>query len=114
MPIHFCPECQNLIAFGIKDNELQIQCRTCGFETQYNETVLVTKTYRRDDNIRFGSIPAEIIYDNTLKRTIHYTCPNDNCETHKFPEQKEAVLYRESDINLKRITICAVCHTKWN
>lgn len=114
MPLHFCPECQNLITFGEKEGELQIQCRTCGYEAPSDETVLLTKTYKWDEGVRFGGLPAEIIYDPSLKRTIHYTCPNEKCETHQDADKKEAVFSRESESNLKQIIVCAVCHTTWH
>lgn len=71
-------------------------------------TMIFSKTYvesSENDDLQF------MRYDNTLARTKTYICINQNCETQKDPNLKEAVLTKKPDGQLTYI--CTVCNTDW-
>lgn len=113
MPLHFCPDCQNILTFGQQDQELLVRCRICGYEGPCNDTVLYTKNYRQGGGINLTLHNEDVIYDNTLPRTIHYNCPNDKCITHTNQDKKEAVFVRDNNSNLQQAIVCVECHTRW-
>ena len=45
-----------------------------------------------------------------LPRTKLYVCRNKNCNTHKNPQLKKAIFFKENN-NLRYI--CSVCKTYW-
>lgn len=113
MPLHFCPDCQNMLIFGLQDHELFVRCRICGYEGPCQETILLTKTYKQGTKTLGELSDENVIYDRTLKRTIHYNCPNGSCITHKDEDKKEAVFARNSMNNLQQVMVCTLCKTKW-
>lgn len=113
MPLHFCPDCQNILTFAQQEQELIVRCRTCGYEGPCQETVLYSKNYRHTASQSSVNTNPDIIYDNTLKRTIHYECPNGSCITHSNADKKEAVFTRDNQSNLQQAMVCVACQTKW-
>lgn len=112
MPLHYCPECQNILIFAQDGSNLIARCRICGYSGASQTTILSTKTYQKSQ-VKQNQTNSDVIYDNTLERTIHYTCPNQDCITHKNNSKKEAVFTRDSEINLQRAMVCVECQTKW-
>ena len=88
-------------------------CRNCGFKLNIERTILLYKLdYKSNDDNSF--LEKNVIYSNdpALPRTKDYTCKNESCVTHKKPNLKEAVFYRDNDTyNLSYI--CAVCNFGW-
>lgn len=113
MPLHFCPDCQNMLTFAQQDQELLVRCRTCGYEGPCQETVLHTQSYRQGGDVGLNRVREDVIYDSTLKRTIHYQCPNADCATHTDSSKKEAVFVRDTNVNLQQAMVCCSCRTKW-
>ena len=88
-------------------------CRNCGYKLNIEKTILLYKIdYKSNDDNSF--LEKNIIYcnDPALPRTKDYTCKNESCITHKKPNLKEAVFYRDNDTyNLNYI--CTVCNFGW-
>ena len=104
---------------GQKNNEININkesyfyCKSCG----YNEKIpkkqfIFSRGDEKKDDI-YNSKFINFKYDNTLPYSKNYNCINNSCVTHKHPEQKMAVFYRQKgSYNIKYI--CTVCNNYWN
>ena len=53
------------------------------------------------------------ILNNSLLRTKNYICPNKNCESHKTPEIREAIMEHISYNSFIVKYICCVCGIEW-
>lgn len=90
-------------------------CNNCG---NYNNIPDETVIFNLKDKI----IDKEIITntylnfknDDTLPFTKRYTCINKDCSTHKNPEIKKAVFYRQNKNTYNLKYICTICNYYWN
>ena len=67
-----------------------------------------------NENVKINTIEDNkiIAADRTLPRTRDYNCKNLECSTHKNPNDKEAVFYREGN-NYEVNYICTKCFFGW-
>jgi len=94
---------KNLKAFFI--------CSNCGnYEEIKDETLIAGKYFEINNK---NSDFTDYIYDSTLPITRNYICHNKNCDSHKNPEKKQAVFFRDLN-SYKIIYICKTCKTSWN
>jgi len=107
----FCPECNSLLYFIEEENILYISCRTCGYKDQTDEKLIEKNIYKNVHHMNIENI-SYFRYDNTLSRTIHKKCPNEDCLSHKDTKLQEAVFYNDPD-SMKLVYICVVCNTEW-
>lgn len=110
--MQFCKECENKLFPIEEDLKLWNKCLDCGFKEEYNETVIDRKIYKNNNSIEIET-NKYLIYDPALPRTIHKTCPNQSCVSHKKPELQEAVFIQDS-ITIKLTFICVNCNTEWS
>jgi len=92
------------------DDNLYSSCKRCGFREEFVDSIVETHIY--GENLSKMEIPTNVIYDNTLCRTIHKKCPNPECITHKKPELQEAVFVNDKD-TLIVTYICVHCKKMW-
>jgi DNA-directed RNA polymerase subunit M/transcription elongation factor TFIIS len=109
--MQFCPECQNKLFPSEEDGTLWNKCRNCGYKAEYTQSLIEKKVYK-SSALRSIEINKYMVYDPSLPRTIHNTCPNRECITHKKPELQEAV-YIQDPNTIKLIYICTQCQTEW-
>ena len=87
-------------------------CKCCGYNELIPDKMFIFSRgdEKKDDlyNYRFLNYK----HDNTLPYTKKYNCINDKCITHKEPEKKLAVFYRQSGYNIRYI--CTICDKYWN
>lgn len=90
------------------DNDVFFYCANCGnAEKVAPKTLICSRTSKKRTNL-FSNL--DMLYDNTLPHTKKYVCDNKKCDTHKNPDIKDAVFYKNNGL----ITfICAVCKTDW-
>ncbi len=92
-------------------------CNHCGFfEIIPPKTIIFSQKMDSESPDTTSFITEDykyMIYDNTLPRTKNYTCKNQQCKTHKTPNLKDAVFFRENIINHQLIYMCAVCEHYW-
>ena len=106
----FCPECCFLLHYHETDGVLYNNCKNCGYDEKSDETVISTSIYKKNI-IENTKLSKYSIHDNALLHTIHYVCPNKNCDTPKNKELKDAVLYNKDDLQI--VYICTVCKSEW-
>ena len=51
--------------------------------------------------------------NNSLMRTKNYICPNKDCQSHKNPELKEAIIEHVTYNSFIVKYICCVCNHEW-
>lgn len=87
-------------------------CNTCN-----NNDIIVPGTLLlvKTDNINLlKHVNSDIKINNpTLLQTRNYICPNEKCETHKFPELRHANMERISHDSYKIRYICKICKIEW-
>jgi hypothetical protein len=104
----------------INDDEINVfdksyyYCNNCGYtDTIKNNTIIYNKKTNQIDNEIIKKNYLNYKYDNTLPTTKNYNCINEKCKTHKNPEIKNAVFYRNSLVNYNLIYVCSVCDSFW-
>jgi len=109
--MQFCKECDNKLFPIEEDNHLWNKCIDCGFKEEYNDSIIDKKNYKNKDTVSVDNNKF-IIYDPTIPRTIHKTCPNKNCISLEKPELQEAV-FIQNPVTIKLTYICVNCNTEW-
>lgn len=109
--MQFCKECENKLFPFEEDKKLWNKCVDCGFKEEYIEFIIDKKNYKNKDTIS-SYVNKYLIYDTTIPRTIHKTCPNKNCISIEKPELQEAV-YIQDTVTIKLTYICVNCNTQW-
>lgn len=113
--MHFCKNCENMYYIklgGEEANELIYYCRNCGDENTNIGTkdIFVSRTNLKPvDNNYVNIINEYTKYDPTLPRVTNVTCPNSDCAK----SNKEIIMIRYDDKNLKYVYLCADCDTTW-
>lgn len=95
----------------VSDKKLYEYCKNCGYKEENKDYVIYNKSYSSSIGHENG-VRKYLAHDNTLARTIHYKCPNDECASHKDDEKKEAVFFNDHG-SLKLVYICTECNTEW-
>jgi len=98
---------------SVVNKDSYFYCKSCGYNKKIPEKMFIFSRgdEKKDDlyNNRFINNKN----DNTLPFSKKYNCINDNCLTHKNPEKKMAVFYRQkSSYNIRYI--CTICDSYWN
>jgi hypothetical protein len=110
---------------NIKNNILQIfddvsitnaqfKCDNCNFTKNITETTLLYQINVDNDNTKISNIEEnKLLFNDPLYPHTHdYSCKNPNCDTHKKPNLKDSIFYRNK--NSYRINyICGVCFYNW-
>jgi len=82
-------------------------CTNCGHARKIENGTLIFS--RKSENItqsyNIGDY-ADLKYSNILPRTRNYVCINDQCESHKNMEKKEAIFFRVGGYNVKYLCTC--------
>lgn len=91
-------------------NSAHFICNNCGYNDLIEPgTMIYSKTTEKVDLLSQKN--KELLYDQTLPITRNYVCINNKCNTHKDPNNKEAVFYKH---NNKITYICKICETDWD
>lgn len=88
-------------------------CKSCGYFEKIppKQFIFSRGDEKKDDTYNQSFINYK--YDNTLPYSRNYNCINDKCVTHKKPELKMAVFYRQKESYNVRY-ICTLCDSYWN
>ena len=90
-------------------------CNNCGYnEIIKNNTIIFNTRSEQNDNVIVKQHYLNFKYDNTLPISKKYNCINNDCKTHKNPELKHAVFYRNKINKYNLIYVCSVCDSFWN
>ena len=117
--MHFCSICKNMyyLKLGEDANNLTYYCRNCGDENdEIGKTdIFVSRTNLVPVDNNYKNIVNQYTkYDPTLSRDTEQICPNVNCVTKTdAAKNKEVIMLRYDDNNLKYIYICPQCDTTW-
>jgi DNA-directed RNA polymerase subunit M/transcription elongation factor TFIIS len=107
----FCPECESMLHYAEESEKLTERCKNCGYKDICQDRVIETTNYKKS-NMQSLNSKNYSRYDNTLSRTIHKECPNNDCPSKNNKALQEAVFYPDS-LTMKLIYICTVCNTQW-
>jgi hypothetical protein len=97
----------------VVSKECYFYCKTCGYYEIIPDKMFIFSRgdEKKDDIYNFNFINNK--NDPTLPNTQKYTCINDKCSTHKEPQLKNAVFYRQKGSYTTRY-ICTICDAFWN
>ena len=93
--------------------ESYFYCKTCGYFEKIPDKMFIFSRgiEKKDDMFNYNFL--NYLNDNTLPNSKNYNCINDKCETHKNPNIKLAVFFRNhNSYNTKYM--CTVCNFFWN
>ena len=98
---------------SVVSKECYFYCKTCGYYEIIPDKMFIFSRgdEKKDDIYNFNFINNK--NDPTLPNTQKYTCINNKCGTHKEPQLKNAVFYRQKGSYTTRY-ICTVCDSFWN
>jgi citrate lyase gamma subunit len=87
-------------------------CYNCGYNEEIKDDTLIFSKTTPNISKMYTTDNHNMKYSKIIPRTVKYVCPNDKCETHKKPEKKKAVFFRQNNsYNIKYV--CLVCDTKF-
>ena len=107
----FCPECESMLYYREENNQLNDVCNDCGY-SQVCENHVIESSIYNIKKLQNVDTKNYVRYDNSLPRTVHKKCANNDCESRKNNNIQEAVYYPDQH-TLKLIYVCTVCNTQW-
>ena len=101
------------VLFSFSFSNAEFKCQNCGYNDVIKKTISLY-SLDNNENVKINTIEDNkiIAADRTLPRTRDYNCKNLECSTHKNPNDKEAVFYREGN-NYEVNYICTKCFFGW-
>jgi hypothetical protein len=97
-----------------RDSNAYFVCINCtNFEQIKPGTIIFSQSNSSINNNIDLTMCRDNIYDMTLPRDRNYTCPNNECPSHKDPTVKEEVTKRYKNNN-KLIHTCCACQIVWS
>jgi DNA-directed RNA polymerase subunit M/transcription elongation factor TFIIS len=110
----FCSFCDNMQYIRLaKDDSILYYCKNCGAEDAVEDkaTRLVLERSFMDDSTSYKQYMNEYLkYDPTLPRVTNIKCPSTTCKDQK---DKEVIVVRYDNTNMKYLYHCSVCSTFW-
>jgi hypothetical protein len=93
-------------------NKAYYICSNCLYSSPIEPNALIAS--KASTNISKSYVKSEkfknYIYNPALPRTRNYACVNEDCISHKQPDKKEAVFYRQCVNNLQIWYSCCACN----
>jgi hypothetical protein len=88
------------------------RCTNCGFSDAIAPGTLITSRAREGLTSNFVNIDKykNMIYNKALPHTRNYICTSKTCASHKEPEKREAVFYRNG---MQVWYTCMECQSYW-
>jgi len=104
----------NQIFEELINSNAEFKCYNCNFSKQIVKTTLLYELSMEDVVVNISCLEENelITKDQTLPHTHDYLCKNINCITHKEPNRKDAVFYKENN-SYKPNYICTICYYNW-
>jgi hypothetical protein len=98
----------------IMDSKAYFECTNCGFIEPVKDGTLIMRRVSNSSSSADTSYTnyKDLIHAKELPITRAYKCPNNQCESHKDPEKREAVMLRSYN-SIKIEYICRTCTTHW-
>lgn len=94
-------------------NVAMFSCNNCNWSEDLNQTVRLYSYSKDDKVVKVLDSEYLMIFNNPIySRTKDYTCKNSECVTHKKPELKEAVFYRDNNSLVVKY-VCGKCLNSW-
>jgi hypothetical protein len=92
----------------------EFKCNNCNFSKQITETTLLYQLNMENKVIKISSLEENELMckDQTLPHTHDYTCKNTSCLTHKEPNRKDAIFYKDNT-SYKVNYVCTLCYYNW-
>jgi hypothetical protein len=92
----------------------QFKCDNCNFVKNITETTLLYQINVENDNTKISNLEEnKLLFNDPLYPHTHdYSCKNPKCETHKKPNLKDSIFYRNKN-SYKVNYICGVCFYNW-
>jgi hypothetical protein len=86
-------------------------CTNCGFKKPIEDGTCIFSRTSPDISQSYTTKNVKnLLHSDILPRTRKYECPNKECNTHKHPEEKEAIFFRINNTYAVSY-ICTVCET---
>ncbi len=114
----FCTHCENMLytkLTGAKEDILTYYCRNCNVVAPYDVSDLCVskQNFKRSEQKYQNSVNEYTKLDPTLPRTNAIKCPNLECSTNNSDTNREIVMIRYDDIQLRYVYLCSTCNTTW-
>lgn len=87
-------------------------CNNCKYAKKIDEGTLIFSRTADTDSKVITTDMSDMIHNSILPRTRKYICPNDDCQSHKDPNKREAVFYRIGD-SYRVHYLCTSCKTSF-
>ena len=90
------------------------KCNNCNFTKNITETTLLYQIDVENNNSKLTNFDENKLSfnDPIYPHTHDYNCKNPKCDTHKKPELKDSIFYRNKH-SYKVNYICGVCFYNW-
>lgn len=104
--VQFCDKCNNLFTYYNNDiGKLYLKCDICGNESKISKKCIYMSTSK--SNQQDYEIKKNMIYDNTLARSLKIICVNPKCK------KGEIIIFNYNPKKLNTGYMCTLCYTYW-
>jgi DNA-directed RNA polymerase subunit M/transcription elongation factor TFIIS len=95
--------------------EMKLQCKNCGYAEKETEGGLIVETNLQESTGEGYKILVNEFtrQDPTLPHVRNIKCPTATCPTNAAGHERDVILIKYDDKNMKYIYICNVCGGEW-
>ena len=112
----FCPKCDYKLSMLIGEKAaLTLNCINCGHSEKETEGGLIVETNLQESTGEGYKILVNEFTrkDPTLPHVKNIKCPTETCPTNAAGQERDVILIKYDDKNMKYIYICNVCGGEW-
>lgn len=112
----FCPKCDYKLYMSVGDGTtMDLYCKNCGHKEQESEGGLIVETNLQESTGEGYKILVNEFtrQDPTLPHVKNIKCPTATCPTNTSGQERDVILIKYDDKNMKYIYICNVCGGEW-
>jgi DNA-directed RNA polymerase subunit M/transcription elongation factor TFIIS len=110
--VEFCPNCDNLFNHNLdEDGKLIYHCTLCGVKKNIIKHCIIIN--EMDTKVQDYPVSINMMYDNTIPRTLKIPCPNPDCGYKGPSENPEIIVFQYNPTMLKSGYMCTHCKIWW-
>jgi DNA-directed RNA polymerase subunit M/transcription elongation factor TFIIS len=112
----FCPKCDYKLYMSVGDGTtMDLYCKNCGHTEQEAEGGLIVETNLQESTGEGYKILVNEFtrQDPTLPHVKNIKCPTATCPTNTSGQERDVILIKYDNKNMKYIYICNVCGGEW-
>lgn len=107
--LRFCDYCESILDFqNSESGQVEMICSYCERIASHDDSLQVKIIGRKTSN-RYSKMVNHMEYDQTLRQTSYFECPNSECKSHDGDNIPWAGMFNYYNNNRQLALCCKYC-----